>query len=92
MSKKFLTPIVYPVLSYTPADETGATYYDTRFKAIMFYDGTTWQTLSVATEIFYPNDVNGGFANSTYIDGESLIGTNANGIAKIVLDGGYIFS
>jgi hypothetical protein len=87
---KFLTPILYPVLSSTPQAVTGATYYDTRYKAIMLYDGTNWQALSMLSERYYPDDVDGGFSNSTYNESETLSGIAALGTISVILDGGYI--
>jgi hypothetical protein len=89
---KFLTPIVYPVLSSTPQATTGATYYDTRYKAIMLYDGINWQALSMISERYYPEDVDGGVSNSTYIESETLAGITAIGTISVILDGGYILT
>jgi hypothetical protein len=49
MSKKFLTPIVPPVLDSDPSGGSeGAIYFNSSSNALKFYNGTSWVELSQA--------------------------------------------
>jgi len=76
MAKKFLTPIVPPILANDPPAIMGSIYFNSTTKSLRFYDGTNWYTLSVEPDLIgVPELVLGGDAFTTsfnyYIDGTS---------------------
>lgn len=78
MAKKFLTPIVPPILANDPSAIMGSIYFNSESKSLRFYDGTNWYTLSVEPDLSgggVPELLLGGDAFTTsfnyYFDGTS---------------------
>jgi hypothetical protein len=103
---KFLTPILYPILSSTPTSTIGATYYDTRYKAVMLYDGTDWNPLQGVQGATGSNGVQGttGLQGTTGSQGiQGIIGsqgitgttgvqgaTGTQGVQGVIGDDGFV--
>lgn len=87
MSKRFLTPIIFPVLRSDPAAIQGSIYFNTDINALKLFDGSNWVILATTAELpSIPMD--GGSAFTTLFDTVVTGGTATTMTFNSYLDGG----